>query len=167
MIRRTVLAVALFAALPALAQIYSWKDKDGKVHYGDTPPPTGEVNQIRGTAAARPTPAPASAPAETPAATDTVKAQDSSRPQTLAEREQAFRERRAAEAEAQAKAAEEAGRDAERQRSCEQARNQLGALQSGQRVTRFNAAGEREFLDDTARGAEIARLQQQVAEHCQ
>ncbi len=167
MIRRTVLAVALFAALPALAQIYSWKDKDGKVHYGDMPPPTGEVNQIRGTAATRPTPAPAPAPADTPAATDTVKAQDSSRPQTLAEREQAFRERRAAEAEAQAKAAEEAGRDAERQRFCEQARNQLGALQSGQRVTRFNAAGEREFLDDAARSAEVARLQQQVAEHCQ
>ena len=72
-----------------------------------------------------------------------------------------------AEAEAQAKAEEEAARDAERQRFCEQARNQLGALQSGQRVSRFNAAGEREFLDDAARSTEIARLQQQVAEHCQ
>ena len=38
----------------------------------------------------------------------------------------------------------------------EQARNQLGALQSGQRVSRFNAAGEREFLDDAARSTEIA-----------
>ena len=44
MIRRTALAIALFAALPALAQIYSWKDSEGKVHYGDSPPPTGEVN---------------------------------------------------------------------------------------------------------------------------
>ena len=167
MIRRTVIAIALFAALPALAQIYSWKDKDGKVHYGDTPPSTGEVNQIRGAPAAKPAPAPAPESTGAPGATDTPTAQEPSRPPTLAEREQAFRERRAAEAEAQAKAAEEATRDAERERFCEQARNQLGALESGQRVSRFNAAGEREFLDDAARSAEVARLQQQVAEHCQ
>ena len=167
MIRRTVIAIALFAALPALAQIYSWKDKDGKVHYGDTPPPTGEVNQIRGAPAAKPAPAPAPESTGAPGATDTPTAQEPSRPPTLAEREQAFRERRAAEAEARAKAAEEATRDAERERFCEQARNQLGALESGQRVSRFNAAGQREFLDDAARSAEVARLQQQVAEHCQ
>ena len=167
MIRRTVIAIALFAALPALAQIYSWKDKDGKVHYGDTPPPTGEVNQIRAAPAAKPAPAPAPESTGAPGATDTPTAQEPSRPPTLAEREQAFRERRAAEAEAQAKAAEEATRDAERARFCEQARNQLGALESGQRVSRFNAAGQREFLDDAARSAEVARLQQQVAEHCQ
>ena len=167
MIRSTVIAIALFAALPALAQIYSWKDKDGKVHYGDTPPPTGEVNQIRAAPAAKPAPVPAPESTGATGATDTPTAQEPSRPPTLAEREQAFRERRAAEAEAQAKAAEEATRDAERERFCEQARNQLGALESGQRVSRFNAAGEREFLDDAARSAEVARLQQQVAEHCQ
>ena len=167
MIRRAVFAVALLAALPALAQIYSWKDKDGRVHYGDTPPPTGEVSVIRGTPTARPAVAPAPESAGTPGATDTSAAPQPSGPPTLAEREQAFRERRAAEAEAQAKTEEEATREAERQRFCEQARNQLGALESGQRVSRFNAAGEREFLDDTVRSAEVARLQQQLAEHCQ
>lgn len=171
MTRRAVLAVALCAALlsalPAAAQIYSWKDKDGRVHYGDTPPATGEINMIKGVPAVKPAPAPAAAPADASAAEDSTATQDPSRPPTLAEREQAFRERRAAQAEAQAKAEEEAARDAERQRFCEQARNQLGALESGQRVSRFNAAGEREFLDDAARSAEVARLKQQVAEHCQ
>ncbi|MDX9885185.1 DUF4124 domain-containing protein [Thauera sp.] len=169
MIRRAVFAVALLAALPALAQIYNWKDKDGRVHYGDTPPPTGEVSVIRGTPMATPAVAPAPPPesAGTPGATDTSTAPQPSRPPTLAERERAFRERRAAEAEAQAKTEEEATREAERQRFCEQARNQIGALESGQRVSRFNAAGEREFLDDAARSAELARLQQQLAEHCQ
>ena len=174
MTRRAVLAVALFAALlsavPAAAQIYSWKDKDGRIHFGDTPPATGEIKVIKGapggkSATTLAPPAPASE--GTPTADDAAATQDPSRPQTLAEREQAFRERRAAEAEAQAKAEEEAARDAERQRFCEQARNQLGALESGQRISRFNAAGEREFLDDSARGAEVARLQQQIAEHCQ
>jgi hypothetical protein len=167
MIRRAVFLVALLCALPAAAQIYSWKDKDGKVHYSDTPPPSGEVNVIRGAPGARPAPPAAPESTGAPGATDPAKEQDPSRPPTLAEREQAFRERRAAEAEAQAKAEDEAGREAERQRFCEQAKNQLGALESGQRVTRFNAAGEREFLDDAARSAEIARLQQQVSEHCQ
>jgi hypothetical protein len=174
MIRRAVLAATLFAALlsalPAVAQIYSWKDKDGRVHYGDTPPPTGEVNLIKGTPAAKPVAAPVATPspeaAGAPGATEAPATQEAARPPTLAEREQAFRERRAAEAEAQAKAEQEAARDAERQRFCEQAPNQLAALQSGQRVSRFNAAGEREFMDDAERSAEIARLQQQLAEHC-
>lgn len=177
MIRRAVLAVTLFAAslaaLPAAAQIYSWKDKEGRVHYGDTPPPTGEVNLIKGSAATRTVAPAAEAPspelpeaAGTPAATEAPATLEAARPPTLAEREQAFRERRAAEAEAQAKAEQEAAREADRQRFCEQASNQLAALESGQRISRFNAAGEREFLDDAARSAEIARLQQQRAEHC-
>ncbi|HAF54314.1 MAG TPA: DUF4124 domain-containing protein, partial [Thauera sp.] len=114
-----------------------------------------------------PSPAPAAEPAQASGGDGGADTQQGSRPPTLAEREQAFRERRAAEAEAQAKAEEDAARDAERQRFCEQARNQLGALQSGQRVSRFNAAGEREYLDDAARSAEVGRLQQQIAEHCQ
>lgn len=165
MIRRAMLVVALLSALPALAQIYSWKDKDGRVHYGDTPPAAGEITVIKDSPARLPAPAPESAAATE--STGTAAAQGSSRPPSLAEREQAFRERRAAEAEAQSKAEDEAARDAERQRFCEQARNQLRALESGQRVSRFNAAGEREFLDDAARSAESARLQQQVAEHCE
>src|SRR5690606_41292588 len=104
MIRRTVIAIALFAALPALAQIYSWKDKDGKVHYGDTPPPTGEVNQIRGAPAAKPAPAPAPESTGAPGATDTPTAQEPSRPPTLADNEPALRQRPPPGAAAQAHA---------------------------------------------------------------
>lgn len=160
MIRRAVLVVALFAAVPAFAQIYTWKDGDGRVHFSDTPPASGEASVIKGPTASRPAPAADNGgrPANDAAAPKG--------PATLAEREQAFRERRAAAAEAEAKAGEEATREAERQRFCEQARNQLTALQSGRRVSRFNAAGEREFLDDAARNAEIERLRQQTGEHC-
>lgn len=164
MIRRTVLIVALFAALPAFAQIYTWKDGGGRVHFSDTPPATGEASVIKGATAPRPAPTPA--PATDNGGTPANDAAVPKGPATLAEREQAFRERRAAAAEAEAKAGEEAAREAERQRFCEQARNQLTALQSGQRVSRFNAAGEREFLDDATRDAEIERLQQQMGAHC-
>ena len=166
MIRRVALIAVLLSALPALAQIYSWKDKDGRMHFSDTPPPTGEVTVTRGGPAPRPAPAdPQPGSGEAKAEKPAGAAPD--RPPTLAEREDAFRERRAAQAEAEAKAAEEAAREAERQRFCEQSRNQLTALESGQRISRFNAAGEREFLDDAARNAEAARLRQQLSEHCQ
>ena len=81
--------------------------------------------------------------------------------------ETAFRERRTAEANAAAKATADEAKEIERQRFCTQARSQLAALNSGQRIARMSADGEREFLDDAARSAEVARLQQQVAEHCQ
>lgn len=47
MIHPILLAVLLLTAVPASAQIYSWKDKDGRTHFGDTPPTSGEVTEIR------------------------------------------------------------------------------------------------------------------------
>ena len=38
----------LLAALPASGQVYSWKDKDGRTHYGDMPPPAVEATLLRG-----------------------------------------------------------------------------------------------------------------------
>lgn len=40
MLRRVAAAMLLAAALPAQAQVYKWVDKDGKVHYSSTPPPS-------------------------------------------------------------------------------------------------------------------------------
>ncbi len=165
MMRPAVLVLALFLALPAMAQIYSWKDRDGRVHYTDTPPPTGEFTVIQRPRGLQPSPPPAEDSGDAAAAAEGEP--DPNRPRTLSEREREFRERRAAQAEAQAKTQEDAAREAERQRFCEQARNQLAALESGQRISRFNAQGEREFLDDDARSAEAARLQGQIAQHCQ
>ncbi|MDO9242880.1 MAG: DUF4124 domain-containing protein, partial [Rhodocyclaceae bacterium] len=40
------IALALLAVLPtvALAQVYSWKDASGKIHYGDRPPAERQVD---------------------------------------------------------------------------------------------------------------------------
>jgi len=165
MIRPAVLLLALLTALPVAAQIYSWKDKDGKTHYSDIPPPSGPVKTLRGTPVAAPVAAPSGEQGEAEAAGGQPAA-DEGKPKTLAEREEEFRKRRAAEAEAQAKAQEEQQREADRQRFCEDARNQLAALNSGQRIARMNAAGEREFVGDEARAADIERLQRQIDENC-
>jgi hypothetical protein len=164
MIRRSLPFLALLLALPVSAEIYNWRDKDGRLHYSDVPPAAGEAKQVetRATAPAAQPPA-----AAQPATDDTgTRAAEPARPKTLAEQEQAFRERRAAAAETQAAAEKKQQQEAERQRSCEEMRNQLAGLESGQRVARFNAAGEREVLDDAARAEETARLRRQLGQSC-
>ena len=48
-----VLVLALGVAGSALAQtggatkVYKWTDKDGRVHYSSTPPPEGEVKELK------------------------------------------------------------------------------------------------------------------------
>ena len=164
MIRRSLPLLALLLALPVSAEIYSWRDRDGRLHYSDVPPAAGEAKRVEN----RPTAPAAQPPASAQAATDDTgtRAAEPVRPKTLAEQEQAFRERRAAAAETQAAAEKKQQQEAERQRSCEQMRNQLAGLESGQRVARFNAAGEREVLDAAARAEETARLRRQLGQSC-
>ena len=154
----------LLAALPASAQVYSWKDKDGRTHYGDMPPPAVEATLLRGPQAGAAPPVRTSG--EAGGAADLPAVVSPSAPRSLAEREQAFQERRAAEAEAAAKRAEEAAAKDETERFCASAQHELAALRAGQRMVRFNARGEREFLDDQARAEQAARLERQLAERC-
>lgn len=161
MMRPAALLLALFVSLPAAAQVYSWRDKDGRLNYADQPPASGEVRLLHDPRQrqAQATPAARSSGDATVTA--------SNKPKTLADRELEFRQRRAEAAEAEAKEEKAAAEMADRQRYCEQLRNQLAALNSGQRVSRFNSAGEREYLDDAARAAEIDRQQQQLEQNCQ
>ncbi|WP_019562115.1 hypothetical protein [Caldimonas manganoxidans] len=50
--------------------------------------------------------------------------------------------------------------------NCTRARNYLQTLESGVRLTRTNAKGEREFLGDEARAAEVARTRELIAANC-
>lgn len=169
--RRSALLLALFIAVPVSAEVYSWRDRDGRVHYSDMPPPGSGAVVVRG--AAQPAAAPA-APTEstsgqaggTESAAPTSDAAASEGRRSLAEREREFRERRAAAAEAEAEAQKKAEQRAERERVCADLKNQLAGLESGQRVARFNAAGEREVMDDAARNEESARLRSQLESSC-
>jgi hypothetical protein len=139
--------------LPAGAEVYQWRDADGKVHYSDIPPTKGELRTL----GSNPRPA-----------ESTVTTSDAAAPKakTLAERELEFRQRLAEKNEAQAKAEEEQKAASDRKRTCEQAQNQLTALKSGQRITVFNSKGEREYLDDAGRAAEIERTEKLAADAC-
>lgn len=63
-------------------------------------------------------------------------------------------------------AEEQRQRDLEQQRVCEQARNMQTALTSGVRVARPDVNGERVYLDDATRAAEIERNQKFLDENC-
>lgn len=148
----TFLAILLATATVA-AQVYKWVDKDGKVQYTDTPPPPGATK-------AEPkkvdTPAgPASAPAPAGAA-----------PKSLDERARDFDKRKN-------EAAEKAKKDSESQQNaevdaenCRDARTALIDLESGRPINRSNDKGERVFITDEQRQAEISKARAMVAASC-
>ena len=173
MLRLSVLIVSLLAALPAAAQIYQWKDAQGRTHYSDTPPPKEPVRTIR---EAKPRTAPVvieegalqgegrpESGEATPAANGNA---EPAKPPTLAEKDAEFRKRQAASAEAAEKAEKERQRKEELSRKCDEARGQAAALQSGQRMVRFSASGEREVLDDAGRASALEGTQKFIADNC-
>jgi hypothetical protein len=152
MTKALLCAVGIAFAATALAQQYKWVDQDGKVRYGDTPPPGVQATPLKpppsGPAAAAPAPA-----AKKDGAKDLSP-------------EAAFRKRQLERQEKDEKAAKERA-DAETKRiNCEQSQASLRSLQSGQRITTSNAAGERVFIDDAERAKEIERTQRAVNEWC-
>ena len=155
----TLLCMTL--AQPAAAQ-WKWRDAQGRVQYSDRPPPNAvpERDILSRPAAARTGPGgnspPASAsPASGPAAAAPAASSASG------------------SAEARRRATEEASRRAEeerqaRQRSenCARARDYARTVESGQRIARTNDRGEREFLDDSQRAAELNRAREVIASDC-
>jgi DNA-binding transcriptional LysR family regulator len=154
MTRASLFAVGLAFAAGALAQQYKWVDQDGKVRYGDIPPPG-----VQATPLGRPGSAPA-APAAPPAA---AKKDGGTTPLSP---EAALRKRQQERQEKDEKSAKERA-DAEAKRvNCEQSQAFLRSLQSGQRISSTNAAGERVFIDDEQRVKEIERTQRAVNDWC-
>jgi len=155
MTKALLCAVGIAFAATALAQQYRWVDKDGKVGYGDTPPPGAQATPLR-----PPVAAPAAPAAPPPAAAK----RDSGT--TELSPEAAFRKRQQERKEKDEKSAKERA-DAEAKRvNCEQSQASLRTLQSGQRISSTNAAGERVFIDDQERAKEIERTQRAVNDWC-
>ena len=151
MTKALLFAVSLAFAATALAQQYKWVDQDGKVRYGDIPPPGVQATPLRPPVSAPAAPAPA------------ARKDGSTTPLSP---EAAFRKRQQEQQEKDAKSAKERA-DAETRRvDCEQMQASLRTLQSGQRISTTNADGERVFIDDEQRAKDIERAQRAVTESC-
>jgi Domain of unknown function (DUF4124) len=155
---RTLLFIAAFALAGAAAAQYKWTDSNGKVQYGDTPPPGVKATAVR-------TPPPLSQP-EASAKKDDGKKDDAKKgPLTTVEKDADFRKRqRDAEddREKQAKAQQEAQ---DKRDNCTRAREALAGLENG-RASRMDAKGERYYLDEAQTGQEIARARQAAQQWC-
>jgi len=145
---KTLLVLISFGCFAgaALAQQYKWVDKDGRVQYGDSPPPGVKVTPLRGG------PAPAA-----PAA--------ASKAPTAADREAEFKKRQEEDAKAREKQ-ETATADADAKKlNCANARESVRMLEIG-RVRRVKPDGEYYFLDDAQIAEEMTRAKKSVADWC-
>ena len=145
---RTLLFItALCLALPASAEIYKWKNANGETVMSDKPPP-GQVKVPQRVLPAQAQPQP---PQQQP---------------SLADREMEFRKRQKEAAENAEKAAKEAAAAAKKEETCQSARRQLSALESGTRITLRDDKGERYYLEDAQRAQEIAKTRSFLETQC-
>ncbi|MGQ0651284.1 MAG: DUF4124 domain-containing protein [Betaproteobacteria bacterium] len=139
----------MLAAFGATAQQYKWVDQNGKVQYGDLPPPGVKATPLK----SPPGPASGAAP-------------EGKKDAKKLSPEQAFQKRQKDEQERQAKAEKEKSEAATKSANCESARANLRTLESGQRVSSTNAAGERVFMDDAQIAQQTGAARKAVADWC-
>ena len=132
----------------AHAELYKWTDAQGKVHYTDQPP-TLNSQTIKPSSAGQ---------AET-----TSKAT-----QSLDAKDQAYQKRSKEAKDARDKAEKEAEQARIARENCDKARKNLSTMQNAStpRLYTTNAAGQRVYMDDSARESALASSQKSVTEFC-
>ena len=152
--KATILCLGLLFSAAATAQQYKWVDQDGKTRYGDVPPPGVKAQRMR---------PPASGPSPSPAAPSGAAKDAKGAPLTP---EAAFQKRQKEQKEADDKVAKERSEADLKRTNCEQARNQLRTLESGQRMATTDSSGAPTFMDDSQVAQEKAKAQRLVSEWC-
>lgn len=142
--KRILVLACIFAASPfALAQLYKWVDKDGRVSYSDQPPSAQESKQM-----------------------NLSTGQPVAPQRSAVEAEKELSARRG-EAQEKAKVAEnieqKAKVDAE---NCLRAKTYLRTVTDGGRISSTDATGERIILDDKQIADERVKAQRAVDENC-
>jgi len=150
---KTILAL-IIALAPAVAsgQLLKCVGKDGRVVYASNCPADTTEQRLRtgGTGGTSSGAAPA------------AKA-----PQSLADRDADFKKRMVEQQEAQQKDAKKQAEDQVRRDDCTAAQAYLKSLEEGQRIARTDPkTGERVFLDDSERAAEMTRARTRVSQSC-
>lgn len=169
-----LLVLALVCTVPtvAIAQ-WQWIDGAGKKVFSDQSPPPDipEKNIVRRPMGANPRvsfsqgTAAASEAAVPGAAAAPALAASGARPSGV-DKELEEKTKKAEEAEKAKRAAELQKAAQAKAENCNRARQSKATFDSGIRVARLNAQGEREIIDDKARAEEQQRLQSVIASDC-
>jgi len=166
---RTLL-ISLACTLPALAFAqWQWIDKDGRKVFSDQSPPADipAKNIIKQPGGRSPV-------AAAPAGAASAPQEASSGPRAAAsapkvggkDKELEAKKKEAEAAEAAKNKAEDEKLAKARAENCSRAKVAKSGFDSGQRIARTNAKGEKEFLDDAARDVEAKRLQGIIDSNC-
>jgi hypothetical protein len=182
--------MSLTALVGSAQAQWAWRDASGNITYSDAPPPSnvqptsilrqpsaitaadlpngGNSGAAEPSGASSPagsesrgadgTPAPATGAAEAPRPASGAK--------TLAEQEADFRKRTAEREKAAQKVEQEESQAAERAANCTQAKGYLQMIDGGTRLMRPDAEGNRNFMDEDQRAAEVAKTQETIAKNC-
>lgn len=133
-----LLLMMTLVAVSATAQVYKWKDAQGRIHYSDVPPSASQANsEVVNT---RNTPV---SSVETPKAPPIA----ATKPPPAAQ-------------------ASEVTQIQKDPTICLQARARKSFLQSGQLTRSVNEKGEVEFLSEEKRQADIAEADKAIAANC-
>jgi hypothetical protein len=158
---------ALMSALMALtpmasAQQWKWRDANGQIQYSDRPPPASvaEKDVLVRPRTNIPSPKPLIPQDPASAASATLPATPVVDKRLEAER------KKAEEAEKERQKADKTRKDAQRAEECARAKAYQKDLNDGVRISRTNAKGEREILDDKGRDAEKARVREAMSSLC-
>ncbi|BDR09466.1 DUF4124 domain-containing protein [Comamonas thiooxydans] len=155
---------ALFAAIacctvPAIAQ-WQWIDGQGRKVFSDRAPPADipAKNILRSPGGAKPA-APVAVPEASAAAAKP--SADKGVDKGLEEQKRKMQEQEAAKTQA-----DRLQKEKQRQDNCNRARQAKATLASGRLLSQVNAKGERGFMDEAARDAEIKRADAVIASDC-
>jgi phage tail sheath protein FI len=163
------LAVAALAAPLAASAQWQWIDSTGRRVFSDQPPPADvpakNILKQPGGRAAPPSitviepgaSAPAAAPAKVAASAPKVTGKDPALEEKRKQLEAAEAEKKKAEEEKLAQA---------RSENCTRAKQHKANMESGVRVAMADAKGERRYLDDAEKAAEVKRANEIIARDC-
>jgi type IV secretory pathway VirB10-like protein len=143
--RLVSLLILSLTPIIGLSQVYSWKDANGKIHYGDRPPAERQTDSRK---LAPPPPA------------------DESARKAAAESQVSDREKQQKTQESAKKTQEDQAEAKKREEGCLQAKSNLAAIESGQIRFSIDAKGERVAMDGAVRDAELNRARQNVDSWC-
>jgi hypothetical protein len=169
---QTLLAMALVGTCVAASAQWQWIDKDGRKVFSDRAPPVDVLDKnivkrpqgrVSSTAAAEAT---ATAGTEAAQASPTPASPAAPAKGVGVDKELEAKKKQAADAEIAKRKAEEERVTKAKVENCARAKQAKTTYDSGVRISRTNATGEREVLDDTARADELKRIQSVIAADC-
>ena len=168
---QTLWAATLACTCLAASAQWQWIDKDGRKVFSDRAPPADvlDKNIVKRPPMRSAKPAAADAEATT-AGADAAPASPAlpvSPPKdTGVDKTLEAKKKQAADAEAAKRKAEEERVTKAKVENCARAKQAKVTYDSGLRLARTNAAGEREVLDEAARAAEVKRIQSVIDTDC-